>query len=89
MKRWTQLFKVFASISRLRIVKFLSSEKECTVSQIAREIHVSFKGTSRHLGILSALDILNSNGKDGHVYYSFNKRMPVDALKLVNQFIKN
>ena len=88
MKRWTQIFKILASISRLRIIKLLSDGKERTVSQVAKEIHVSFKGTSRHLLLMSAIDILNGEGKDGHVFYSINKDMPKDARKTIGQFIK-
>ena len=88
MKRWTQIFKALANFSRLRIIKLLADGKERTVSMIAKEIHVSFKGTSRHLGLLYNLDFLKNEGKDGHVFYSINPGMPKDVRRGINVFLK-
>ena len=88
MKRWTQIFKALANINRLKIIKLLFGSQPMTVADISREIRVSFKGTSKHLILLHNLDILNSEGKDGHVYYSFNNDMPPDIEKIVKIFLK-
>ena len=89
MKRWTQVFKALANTSRLRIIKLLSDGEERTVSEIAKEIHVSFKGTSRHLLVLYNREILNNDGKAGHVFYSMNPKMPADAKHAVELFLKS
>lgn len=88
MRRWTQIFKGLANITRLKIILLLSDEAERTVSEIAREVHVSFKGASRHLRLLSALDILTEEGKDSHVFYAINRKMPPDMQRAVNIFVK-
>lgn len=88
MKRWTQIFKVLANTSRLKILVLLSDGEARNVSDIAREIHVTFKATSRHLGLLYNLDLLTNDGRDGHVFYGFNQNMPKDARQVVDIFIK-
>lgn len=88
MKHLVQIFKALGNVSRLRIVKLLSDQRERTVSQIGREIHVTFKGTSRHLNLLYALDILKNEGKAGHVFYSLNPKMPSAARKAIELILK-
>ncbi|MDO8601615.1 MAG: metalloregulator ArsR/SmtB family transcription factor [bacterium] len=87
MKHWTQIFKVLANYSRLKILKLLSDGEARSVSDIARDIHVTFRGTSRHLNLLYAMDLLTNDGHSGHVYYSLNKKMPADAKRAVELVI--
>lgn len=89
MKRWTQIFKALANISRLRIIKLLSDGTERTVSDIAKEIHVSFKGTSKHLNLLHNLDVLKNDGKAGHVFYLLNDKMLSDLKSAVSLFLRS
>ena len=84
-KRWVIIFKALGNINRLRIIKMLSGGEEMTVTQIANELKISLKATSRHLIILQNFDLLESEGRQGFVYYHFNKKLPADfsrALKL-------
>lgn len=89
MKRWTQIFKVFGNINRIKIVKILSQNIKLTVSQIADELDISLKATSKHLIILHNLDVLESIGRDGHVYYFINHRMPRDLKRVISLFSKH
>ena len=57
MKRWVQIFKVFANINRLKIVKLLAGTDKMTVSDIADELDISLKSTSKHLIILDNIDV--------------------------------
>lgn len=57
-----------------------------SVSDIAAEIDISLKGTSKHLIILHNLDVLNSTGTQGHVYYSINEAMPKDLKRAIELF---
>ena len=88
MKRWTQIFKALANINRLKIIKLLSASGQMTVSDISHEIKVSLKGTSKHLIILHNLDVLTSQGRDGYVYYDFNRGLPSDIKRVVELFLK-
>lgn len=88
MKRWTQIFKALANINRLRIIDILAKGMPLTVTQISDELEISFRGTSRHLLLLHGLDILTSQGREGHVYYSYNRNMPSDVKKIIKDFLK-
>lgn len=86
LKRWTTNFKALANINRLKIISMLSQGASLTVSQIARELKISIKSTSKHLIILNNLEVLENLGKDGHVYYSINPNPPKDLQKSIKLF---
>jgi len=88
VKRWTQIYKALANINRLKIIELLANRGPMVVTDIAGEIDISLKGTSKHLILLHGLDILTARGKDGHVYYDYNRIMPADAKKAVEVFLK-
>ncbi|HBV33158.1 MAG: hypothetical protein UW92_C0011G0007 [Candidatus Jorgensenbacteria bacterium GW2011_GWA2_45_13] len=86
MKRWSVIFKTLGNINRLKIVILLSKQKKLTVGEIAAELRVSIKSASKNLVLLHQLDVLESRGMNGHVYYELNPDMPRDinkAIKLV------
>ncbi len=87
-KRWTQIFRVLANINRLKIIRVLSGGKRLSVSDITAELGISFVATSRHLILLHNLDVLDREGKQGHVFYFLNRRIPRDVRKAVGLFIK-
>lgn len=87
MKRWTQIFKALANINRLKIIKLLAGRGRLSVADVAAEIDISFKGTSKHLILLHNLDVLTNEGRAGHVYYDFNRDMPRDIKEIVDSFI--
>lgn len=86
MKRWTTIFKALANINRLKIIKMLYSGAVLNVSQIAKELNISLHATSKHLIILQNLDVLDSTGKQGHVFYGFGKELPSDLKKAIKIF---
>ncbi len=87
MKRWTLIFKALSNINRLKIIKILSSGKNLTVSEISEKIGISLNATSKHLIILSNLDVLESQGRDGHVFYKLNPNLPRDIKRSISLFI--
>ena len=87
MKRWEKLYKALANLSRLSIIRFLSDGEERTVTDIAAHIHVLMSGTSRHLSVLENVGIIESIGKEAHVFYYLNPKMPADAEKVVRHFL--
>jgi DNA-binding transcriptional ArsR family regulator len=88
MKRWTIVFRAMANINRLKIIEMLSSVRTKNVGEIAEVLDISFKATSNHLAILKNLDVLDSVGSDGHVFYSLNQKMPSDLKRVVSLFLK-
>lgn len=87
MKRWIHIFKIFSNINRANIVKLLTHNKAMIVGDIAEELHISFASTSKHLIMLDRLDVLNSRGTAGHVFYELNKNMPKDVRRVIDLFI--
>src|SRR3989338_6064659 len=69
MKQLERIFKGLANRRRLAIIQLLSKKKELPVAEIAREIHLSFTSTSKHLGMLRQLDILDRRQESLTVYY--------------------
>lgn len=61
MNQLERNLKALANGRRLAIVRYLSRVKEASVSDIAAEIRLSFKSTSRHLIVLSNAGVLEKN----------------------------
>lgn len=61
--------KALANKRRLAVLKYLKEKKEASVTEIAHKISLSFKATSRHLGILSSVDILEKDQRSLQVFY--------------------
>ncbi len=57
-----------------------------SVSDITKRLNISLKATSKNLIILSNLDILESKGRDGHIWYSLDQNMPIDIIKAIKLF---
>jgi DNA-binding transcriptional ArsR family regulator len=85
--RWTNIFKTFGNINRLRIVGLLSVGNSLSVSQISRELKISVKATSKHLTILRNLEILTYIGRHGHVFYTMNPNLPHDIHVVIRLFL--
>ena len=71
-KYWVKIFKALGNEGRLRILKMLFRGEEYTVSEIASEIKISLKSTSKHLISLCNMGFLESTGKMGRVYYKID-----------------
>jgi len=88
MKRWVVIFRVLANINRLKIIEMLSDGRKMNVSEISQVLKISFKATSNHLAILKNLEVLESQGMAGHVFYSLNAQLPADFRKASSLFLK-
>jgi len=69
IKELERIIKAFANRRRLAIVRYLIRTEEATVGEIAEEISLSFKATSKHLGILLAADILEKEQRSLEMWY--------------------
>ncbi len=61
--------KALANGRRLAILKYLKKMKEANVGELAGEIKLSFKATSKHLGILYAVGILEKEQRNLTINY--------------------
>lgn len=78
MKDTEKLLKALANRRRLAIVKYLNKNSKASVGDVAREIKLSFKATSKHLGLLRAADILEREQANLQMFYSLSR--PVNSL---------
>jgi len=69
MKEIEKQMKALANGRRLAILKYLKKEKGANVGDIAEQIKLSFKATSKHLGILYAVGILEKDQRELSIYY--------------------
>lgn len=72
-KDWEIVLKALANRRRLEILGFLK-KREAAVGEIAEHINLSFKSTSRHLGVLFYAEVVNKDKRSLEVYYSLNKK---------------
>ncbi|MEK7106962.1 MAG: metalloregulator ArsR/SmtB family transcription factor [Patescibacteria group bacterium] len=61
--------KALANRRRLAIVRFIKKSKEASVGDIADEIKLSFKSTSRHLSVLFSAGLLDREQRSLQVFY--------------------
>ena len=87
MKRWTIVFKALANVNRLKIIGLLSGGRKMNVGDIAAELRISFTAASNHLIMMEKLDVLETEGRAGHVFYYLNSRMPRDFSRALALFL--
>ena len=76
-----------ANINRLKTIKMLSRGEEISVGDISEKLNISLKATSQHLIHLKKIGALQSNGRDGHVYYYLKKNPPKEFSQVIKLFI--
>ncbi len=69
MKEIERQLKALANKRRLLILKFLRTVKRASVSEIAHEIKLSHKATSKHLTILTVADVVEREQVSRSVFY--------------------
>ncbi len=75
MKKMEKTFKALANKKRLEILAFLNKSKSASVGEIADEITMSLKSTSKHLLVLYHADFLEKERVNGLTIYSLNSTM--------------
>ena len=58
-------------------------EKEATVGRIAEKINLSFKSTSKHLGILLVADIIEKEQRNTQCFYKISALAPELARRII------
>jgi len=83
-KQLERVLKALANKRRLAIVRYIKKEKKATVGEIANAIDLSFKATSKHLGILASVDIVDKEQVSLEVWYRLSGAMPPVAKHISN-----
>jgi DNA-binding transcriptional ArsR family regulator len=79
-----RLLKAFANRRRLAIVRHLKKQKEASVGDIAETIRLSLKATSKHLGILTAANVLDREQRGLQMFYRIADDVPALARALIS-----
>lgn len=74
-KELERVLKALANRRRLAMVKFLKREGEATVGDIAEEVGLSFRATSRHLSVLYGADVLDKEQRGPQIFYRLAKQI--------------
>jgi len=75
MKKIERILKALANRRRLAIVLYLKKAKEDTVGDVAAEINLSFKATSKHLAVLYAADIVEKEQRSLMMFYRLSPNL--------------
>lgn len=78
MEKKVKILKALANEKRLAILRLLEKNPNLSVIQIAKEIDLHFKSTSKHLQKLSEADLIK-NTRDG-IWVRFKPTAKVDRL---------
>jgi len=83
IKNWAILYRGLGNQNRLKILQLLKRKKRLSVSELAEELKITIKNTSRNLNILSNLDLVRFQGEQGRVYYFLSNNMPGDISEIL------
>jgi len=83
IKQWTTLYRGLGNQNRLRILQLLKQKERLSVTELAKELNITIKNTSRNLSILSNLDLVRFQGERGRVYYFMNVRIPEEIKQIL------
>ncbi|MBI2100072.1 MAG: winged helix-turn-helix transcriptional regulator [Candidatus Vogelbacteria bacterium] len=83
MKEHEKPLKALANKRRLEILSFLKKEREATVGDIAEEIKLSFKATSKHLGILKAANLVEHEQRSLAYFYRLGSSLPLAGQAII------
>jgi len=82
-KELERVLKALANRRRLAILKFLKKQKEVSVGDIATEIKLSFRATSKHLGLLTHAGVIDREQRGLQMYYSLMSNLPEGARRII------
>jgi len=84
IKNLERVLKALANKRRIAIIAHLKSQQSASVGNIAGEIDLSFKSTSRHLSVLSAANILERTQHSAQVFYRLAEHQELAAKHIIS-----
>ncbi|MEJ0021242.1 MAG: metalloregulator ArsR/SmtB family transcription factor [Candidatus Doudnabacteria bacterium] len=85
MKEIERIVKALANRRRLAILKCLKHQREASVGQIADQIKLSLKATSKHLNLLAHADLVDKEQRSLTVFYRLNPNQRTFVKSLINE----
>ncbi len=74
MKELEREYKALANGKRLAILKYLNKANRASVGDIAKEIKLTLKATSKHLGVLSSVEAVEKTKQSLLVLYYLSEK---------------
>lgn len=79
-----KILKALANKRRLLMLKIFKKRKKISVGDMAKEIKLSFKSTSKHFAILYSASIVEKEQVSLNMYYSIVKKPPRIAAEIIH-----
>lgn len=70
-----KMLKALANKRRILILKILKKRKKISMGNMAKEIKLSFRSTSKHFSILYAVDLVEKEQDGLTMYYSLSPKL--------------
>lgn len=83
-KDFERIMKALANRRRLAILRFLKMKKETNVGDIAEEIKLSFKATSKHLVVLYGAGIVDREQRSLQMFYRLSSNLPIPSRSVIS-----
>jgi len=83
-REFERVLKALANKRRLAIISLLKKKYEASVGEIAENIKLSIKATSKHLNLMLSADILDKEQRSLQMYYSISTSCPKLARLIIN-----
>ncbi|MCD6471244.1 metalloregulator ArsR/SmtB family transcription factor [bacterium] len=86
MRKEIKILKALANEKRLEILKLLERHNDLNVGEIAQQIHLHFKSTSKHLQKLADAGLVERR-RDGLFVSNRNSKLVARLLSTIRNFI--
>ena len=81
-----KILKAAANRRRLKILRYLKDHRRVSVGELAGQIKLSFRSTSRHLAILRNVDLVETEQAGLSIFYSLSSSAPKIVEQIVSSF---
>jgi len=86
-KDWAKIYKALGNENRIKIIKMLHSSHKLSVTEIQHKLGISYRWVSINLNNLKRVGIVESEGKQGRVFYYLNPSLSQAIHNTIQIFI--
>ena len=76
--------KALANRRRLVSLRIIKQQKEISVGDLAEQLKLSFKATSKHLAVLTGAGILDKEQRSSQMFFSISQYLPEAAKRIIS-----
>lgn len=86
-KDWAKIYKALGNENRIKIIKMLHPSHKLSVTEIQHKLGISYRWVSINLNNLKRVGIVESEGKQGRVFYYLNPSLSQTIHNTIQIFI--